>query len=414
MKMRPFGKLTSPTIAVERLLAAAHPITEAERLPLDGSVGRVAARTHRAPRDVPSFARATWDGYALASRDTRAATASRPAQLRVVGELFAEQAFPRPLRSGEAIAIATGAPVPRGTDSVLIFEEARLHGDRLIVDHPVRAGDRIARPGEDFPRGAALMAQNALVTPAGLGALAAAGFREVTVYRRPSVAIVPNGNELVSPGSPLGAGQIYESNNTLLSAFLSSSGAEPHPFPPVPDDPVAIERTVRRALRAHDLVLVTGGSSVGEHDFLPAIFPRLGRLLFHGISVRPGKPTLATSVGSRLVIGLPGHPTSCLANCFWLLRPVLRKLGHFSGPGTVPLSVRLAEACPVNPSTFSTVLPLRIQGGRAWTTFKGSSAITSLTPANGFAMLPPGTRSFRRGDPLKVHLLIPPVAPLPG
>ncbi|HEV2317220.1 MAG TPA: molybdopterin molybdotransferase MoeA [Thermoplasmata archaeon] len=413
MKMRPFGQLLPVETAVARLLRATHPVRGVEHLPLELAAGRVAARVHRARTNVPPFARATWDGYALRSRDTRGAAPESPRGLRIVGEVFAERALERALGPNETAAIATGAALPRGADAVIIFEEAPVRGDWLTVRRYVRLGERIAHPGDDFPRGATLVRPGETLTPARLGALAASGLTSTTVFRRPRVAIIPNGNELVEPGRRLRGEQIYESNNFVLSSFLRAAGAEPEPNPPVIDDPARIERAIRRSLARNDVVVLTGGSSVGERDFLPQIFPRVGRLLFHGIAVRPGKPTLAASVGDRLLLGLPGHPTSCLSNCFWMLLPVLRKLGHCSGPGTVRTTVRLAEGYEIERGHLATVVPFRVADGRAWPTFKGSSAITSLSSANAYALLPPGHGSLRRGSALDVELLPPPIGESP-
>jgi molybdenum cofactor synthesis domain-containing protein len=208
----------------------------------------------------------------------------------------------------------------------------------------------------------------------------------------------------------LGPGQIFETNNLTLATVVRSAGGEPATHPPVPDDPDAIERAIRTTLATHDLVLVTGGSSVGERDYLPAVFPRVGRLLFHGIAVRPGKPTLAADAHGKLVVGMPGHPTSCLANGYWLLLPILRKLARLPGPGWTDGEVRLDRGYEVPSADLSTVVPLRVDSGRATPTFHGSSAISSLEGANAFALLPPRHPPLRRGVRLTAHFLPSPIA----
>jgi molybdenum cofactor synthesis domain-containing protein len=413
MKMRPFGRLIRPEAALHRLLAATVPVDRLERVPLVSALGRVAARTHRAPFPVPAFSRATWDGYALAARETRGASPRRPVPLKVVGEVFAEGGFSGRVGRGECVAIATGAPLPPGTDAILIFEEADLRGGRVSVRHSIASGERIARPGADFPRGTVLAEAGTPLGPATLGALASVGRSEALVFRRPRVAIVPNGNELALPGARLRRGQIFESNNVVLAALVQAAGAEVQMRPPVEDDPRTIERELRSALATHDLVISTGGSSVGEHDHLPTVFPRLGRLLFHGISVRPGKPTLAAVSGRRLLLGMPGHPSSCLTNAFWLVLPVLRKLARLPGPGSVELPVRLTAGVAGRGDAFTQVVPLYVEGSRATPTFKDSSAITSLTAANAYTVLPPGTEAVPRGTCVRARRLLPPVGPVP-
>jgi len=414
MELRPFGDLLPAETARRRLLASTRPIARTEDVLLESALGRVSARIVRAPRDVPAFRRATWDGYALRSIDTRTARVDRPAELRVVGEVFAEGRFARRLGGGEAVAIATGAAVPADADSVVIFEEVEREPRAIRVPRPIRPGDRISPVGDDFRKGALLAREGEPLTVGSLGTLAAAGFASARVYARPVVAIVPNGNELLAPGAPPRAGAIYESNNATLAAVVTAAGGIPWPFPPAPDDPGRIERTLRSALRTADLVLATGGSSVGERDHLPRILPRLGRLLFHGIAVRPGKPTLAANCGGKLVVGLPGHPSSCLSNMYWLVLPVLRRLAHQPGPGWTDGRATLGDEVVALSPGLATVVPIALRRGRAYSTFRGSSVVSSLAEATAFALLPPGRRLVRAGESIPVHVLDPPLGARTG
>ena len=411
--MRPFHRLISWQEAHRRLDGVVHPIARRETVPVVHAVGRVASRDYRARTSVPPFDRATWDGYALRARATRGASARTPVVLRVVGEVFAEGGFRGLLRTKDAIAIATGGALPNGADSVVQFEDVRLKGRTIELRAPVAAGDRIARAGEDLARGSRIVRSGTVLAPADLGALAITGTPSVEVWARPVVSIVPNGNELTAPGRRLRPGAIYESNNATLAALVEASGAIARTTPPVPDDPDRIEAAIRSAVRSSDLVLVTGGSSVGERDFLPKVFPRLGRVAFHGIAIRPGKPTLAVSAGRVPVIGMPGHPTSCLSNGFWLVLPVLRKLVRLPGAGWRDVAVRLTGSVDLPTSGFATVIPLRVRGANATPTFRGSSAIASLGGANAFVVWPPGRASPGRGTPIRAHLFLPPLGP-PG
>ena len=409
MEMHAFGRLIPYGTAREKLLRAVRPIDRVEEVRVDAAFGRVAAATVRAPIPIPTFMRTTWDGYALRSEDTRGARAERPVELAVVGEVFAEQSFPRAIRPGESVAIATGGAVPEGADAVVIFEEVDRAGDRVRVPRPIARGDRISPPGHDFPKGAVLAKRFQPLDAVALGTIAACGIPSVRAYARPIVAILPNGNELLAPGERPAKGRIYESNNAALSAVITAAGAIPRPMPPLPDDPARIERGLRRALGEADLVLATGGSSVGERDHLPRILPKLGPLLFHGIAVRAGKPTLAARAGGKLVIGMPGHPTSCLVNMYWLVLPVLRKLGRLPGPGwTEATAVLGSDAVAATPG-LATVVPLKFRDGRAYSTYRGSSVITSLAGATAFAMLRPGQRVVRSGARIRVYLLDPPL-----
>jgi molybdenum cofactor synthesis domain-containing protein len=411
MKAHLFGRLMPPFEARRRLLRAMRPIDRVEPIPVGSAFGRVLARTVRAPRDVPSFARATWDGYAVRSDDLWGASPRRPRSLRIVGEVFAEDRFRRRLGPGEAVEIATGGAVPSGADAVEAFERVSAAGGRVTFRAGVARGACIAPAGDDFTRGTVLARPGELLGPARIGAIAASGVPRVSAYARPVVAIVPNGNELRPPGARVGPGAIYESNNAALSAFLTAAGCEPRPRPPVRDDPSAIEHALREALRTSDLVLATGGSSVGERDHLPRVLPRLGRLLFHGIAVRPGKPTLAARAGRKLVIGLPGHPTSCLLNMHWLVLPALHRLARTPGPGWTVRTARLVGSVSAPSPTLTTIVPLRVTDDAVASTFRGSSAIQSLRGAEAFAVVPPRGRPVRPGGRLRVFVLDPPLGP---
>jgi len=411
MEMHAFGHLTPVEVARRRLLAAVRPIDRIELVRTDRAFHRVLAQTIRATAPVPSFHRTTWDGYALRSKDTEGATRSHPVELRVAGEVFAEQTYPGSLRRGESVAIATGGAIPHGADAVVIFEEVERRAQVVRVFRPIRAGDRVSPPGHDFRRGAVLARKGEELSAPATGAIAACGIANLPVYASPRVAVVPNGNELLAPDDPPETGRIYESNNATLSSVILATGAVPVVHAPVPDRPELIERALRSALAESDLVLATGGSSVGERDHLPRILPKLGTLLFHGIAVRAGKPTLAARCGRKLVVGLPGHPTSCLVNMYWLILPVLHRLGRRPGPGWTEGWAVLGDDAVAPTPGLATVVPLRFEKGRAYTTYRGSSVITSLSGATAFTMLPPGRRVVHRGERVRVHFLDPPLGP---
>ena len=413
MKMRPFHRLLPWETARDRLLSAAHPISRTERLSIYEAVGRVSARTVGSARPVPPFDRATWDGYAFASASTRRASPNSPARLFQVGELFAHQRFRGTVPARATVAVATGAPLPRGTDTVEIFERVRRSRAGISIDHSVAPGQFVAHRGEDLPARTVLVPSGEMILPATLGALASSGRGQVEVYGRPSVAILPNGDELLAPGSRPRPGAIFESNNATLSAIVRAGGGLPVVYPPVEDSPGRIERALRRAARSSDIVVATGGSSVGEHDYLPSILPRLGRMLFHGIALRPGKPTLAAVKGRTLYVGMPGHPTSCLGNGLWLLLPLVRKTARLEGSGWIDQAVTLARDVEELSPDRATLIPLRVEEDRGYPTFHDSHAITSLANVAAFTILPPGARRPRRGDRLRVHRLLPPLGPWP-
>jgi molybdenum cofactor synthesis domain-containing protein len=409
MQMHLFGRLVPAEVARRRLLAAVRPIERSERVPVEMAFGRVSSCEVRSPAPVPAFARAHWDGYAVRSQDTRPATPARPVRLRLAGELFAEERFVRRLHAGEAVAVATGAAMPPGSDAVAIFEEHRRRGNGVLVPRPILPGKRVTPAGDDFRKGQLLISPGEPLSPAAVGAAAACGFRSVEVLARPVVAVLANGNELLPPGSARRRGKIFESNNASVAAVIEAAGGIPRLSRPLPDDPRILERAVRSAVRTSDLVLTTGGSSVGERDHIPRILARLGSPLFHGIAVRPGKPTVAARAGRTLVVGLPGHPASCLLNMYWLVLPALHRLAGRPGPGwTETWQVLARDAARPDPA-MTTVVPLAIRGGRAYPTFRGSSALSSLRGATAFALVPPGRRGARAGTRIRTCELDPPL-----
>ncbi len=359
---------------------------------------------------VPRFSRATWDGFALRSRSTRGASPRRPAILEVVGEVFADRGYTQALRPNEAVAIAAGGRLPPGADTMVIFEETSRTRTRIRVPRYLRVGERVAATGADFPRGRVLVRAGEVLDPATVGSLGAIGRTALEVVDRPRVSILPNGNELVVPGGRLRGDQIFETNNLTLGGIVRAGGGVPLLHAPLADDSRRIEHAVRRALAISDLVLLTGGSSVGEHDYAPDVLPRIGRVLFHGVAVRPGKPTIVAEHAGKLMIGMPGHPTSALSNSFWLLLPILRRFGHLPGPGWTDGTCRL-EGRGDHPSRdLSVVVPLRVVDGRGYPTYHGSHAVTGLRGVNAFSIIPPGGRSWRKGQRIPVHFLPEPIA----
>ena len=409
MEMRPFGKLLPVDVAVQRVLTAARPVSRQESVPLSEALGRVSSETIRAAFSVPRFARATWDGYAFRSTSTRGASARHPARFRIAGEVFADRGYAGSLRTDEAVAIAAGGRLPPGADTVAIFEVVERSGSEVHVPRFVRVGERVAATGSDFERGQVLVRREDVLDPATVGSLGAVGRTHLRVFAHPRVSILPNGNELVVPGHPIRGDQIYETNNLTLGAIIQANGGMVVRHSPLPDDAARIEKVVRKTLAESDLVLLTGGSSVGEHDYAPDVLPRVGHVLFHGIAVRPGKPTIAAVSRGRLVIGMPGHPTSSLSNSFWLLSPLLRRLGHLPGPGWTEASCRLARPGDHPSRDLSAVLSLRVVDGWGYPTFHGSHAVTGLRGVNAFTILPPSTRRLRAGQRIAVHLLPEPI-----
>lgn len=398
--------LDRPLVSVDearRILAATGtPVTRTERLPLTQAAGRVVAAAIAATMDVPPFARAAMDGYALRSDDTASASNDDPRALRIAGRAYAGEPWEGRVVPGTAIAIATGAPVPDGADAVEMIEDTRRVGEDVLVSSPVARGRHVTPRGYDVAAGQRVLDEGVMLTAARLGAAAACGVTEIDVYARPRVAILPTGDEVVSPGGTLGPGQIFDVNTTTLIALIDANGGEAVAHPNVGDDPVAIDRAFLSCLES-DLVLMTGGSSVGERDHVLDTIARHGQVLINGIAIKPGKPTILALVNGRPVFGLSGNPSSCLSNGYLFVGPLLRRLARLPPLRPERVSAQLAKTVtsPAGRHQFFTV---RLEGHRALPAFKGSGEITSLSNADGYFEIAADCERVEEGTEVEVTL----------
>lgn len=385
--MRPFGDLISKEEALERLLHAATPIARIRELPLSEASDRVAAETVRAPVPVPSFDRAMMDGYAV-----RAADATTPgARLRIVGDVPAGTSDLPVVGAREATRIATGAPLPPGADAVVRVEDTAEEDGHVTLHKPARAGMSVDPSGSDLAEGAIVVRAGDVLTPARLGLLASVGVSIVNVLRRPRVALFASGDELLRPGEAPRPGAIYDSNTTTLRAALERGGAVVNPMRSLRDEASRVQAALREAAKDHEMVVFTGGASVGARDLIADAVRREGDLVFHGVRLKPGKPLLAGRVADALVIGLPGNPTSALSNTHLFVLPALRKIAGLPPPMPLAVEAELSEAVQGDPERF-TFLPVKLEHGRAAPTFKGSGALTSMAESDGWIGVPEGAR----------------------
>ena len=322
--------------ALEQVLARVRPL-DAERVPLEQAAGRVLAEDGRSTVDLPPFPSSAMDGYAVRAADV-------PATLRVVARAAAGRPADRALAGGEAIGIATGGVVPEGADAVVPVEVVVEHdNDTVEIASDVVCGDNVRPRGGDVRAGEVVVPAGRRLTPARLGALAAAGVAEVACARRPRAAVLATGTELRAPGEPLGLGEVYEANGLILAAQLVSAGAEPKRLAPVADDEAAHRAAIERGLEA-DVLVTSGGVSVGPHDLVRRVEQELGvEEVFWRVAMKPGKPVSFGVRGSTLVFGLPGNPVSSLVAFELFVRPALEALQGVPEPGPHWLPGRLAR-----------------------------------------------------------------------
>lgn len=400
--MRPIRQTIPLAEALSLLLEHLTPITAIEQVPLADAHGRVLARPVTASADVPPFDRAAMDGYAVIAEDTFGATRADPRVLRSAGTVFTGDVPSQTVARGECIEIATGAPMPGGADAVVMVEETERSDDGGIrVFTPVYPRQNIGRRGADITAGQVILHPGDLLNPSRVGALAATGTANVAVFARPRVAVISTGNEIVEPGERLRAGQIYDINSFTLSAVIREHGGIPVAVRTAADSLPDLSAALASAKDA-DVVVFSGGSSVGERDLVLDLMRQAGEVVFHGIAVKPGKPTAFGRIGGRPVLGMPGYPTSCLSNAYILLVPLLRRIARLPEhhPRTVSLPLARRIVSPTGRHQFYTVC---VTDGTAVPAFKGSGDITSMSQADGYIEISAHTDIVEAGAIVQVN-----------
>jgi molybdopterin molybdotransferase len=401
--MRPIRETIPLDEAMALLMGAAIPVDRIERVPIREANNRVLAEPATSTLDVPPFDRAAMDGYAVVAEDTFGAGRYDPKVLRAIEKVYTGQVPSRRVTNGECVEIATGAPMPEGADAVVMVEETEKgEGPEVRVFTPVYPRQHVGRRAADIAAGQTILARGDLLNPSRIGALAATGVLEVNVFAKPRVAILSTGDEIVEPGRPLGPGQIYDINKFTLSTIIGTHGGVAVDGPAAPDSLPELIAAIEAAA-AEDIVVFSGGSSVGERDLIMDALQRIGEVIFHGIAVKPGKPMVFGKAGRRPVLGMPGYPTSCLSNAYLLLVPLLRRMARL--PDYHPHSVQLPLARRVVSTTgrhqFYTV---RIADGTAVPAFKASGDITSMAHADGYFEIPAQTDIVEAGEIVDVKL----------
>jgi molybdopterin molybdotransferase len=402
--MRPIRETIPLDEAMGLILQAATPIERTERIALRDAGGRVIADAPAASIDVPPFDRAAMDGYAVRAGDTFGAGRYDPKVLRAIEKVHTAQVASRAVGAGECIQIATGAPMPLGADAVVMVEETeRIAGsDEIRILTPVYPGQHVGRRAADIAAGQPVLQRGDVLHPSRIGALAAVGTLDVEVFARPRIAILSTGNEIVDPGRPLGPGQIYDINRFTLASIITAHGGIPVVLPTAEDTVEALSAAIDTAL-AEDVLVFSGGSSVGERDLILDVLLQRGEVHFHGVAVKPGKPTVFGHVDGKPVLGMPGYPTSCLSNGYMLLVPMLRRMARL--PEHRPQIVRVPLARRIVSTTgrhqFYTV---RIADGAAAPAFKASGDITSMAHADGYIEIPAQVDIVEAGELVDVKL----------
>ncbi len=378
--------------ALDYLLSQVRPVTETERLPLAQALGRVLAEPVRSQVDVPPWDNSSMDGYAVSTPDLA------DNETLVVAQRIPAGSAASPLEPGTAARIFTGAPLPEGADAVVIQEVCEVEGDRLRVTENPRPGANIRRAGEDILQGEEVLARGTRLQPQQLGLAASVGVAELTVYRRLKVAIFSSGDELVMPGEgELGPGQIYNSNSFTLAGLIERLGCEVVQLGMVEDSLEATCQALERGAREADLILASGGVSVGEEDHVKPAVERLGSLDLWKLAMRPGKPVAFGHVADTPFLGSPGNPVSLFVTFMILARPYLLRMQGLE-QDCLPTSLRAIAAFEKGADDkrqeYARARLETDEQGRSVVRLypnRSSGVLSSMAWANGFAVLPPMT-----------------------
>jgi len=400
--------MPTPAEALTLILDRLAPLP-ARRLPLEAILGMATAEPLISTATVPPFTNSAMDGYAVRAADLAGASPEHPVRLRVLGDLAAGGVPLGAVGPGEALRIMTGAPMPEGADSVVPVEDTSRGEDWVEVAAPLRAGIHIRLAGEDLREGQRLVPAGQGLRPGDLGVLAAAGIPTVAVHPRVRVAVLTTGDELVDVSEEPGPGRIRDANIHAVCAQVAACGATPVPFPRVPDDRATLLGVLRRALEA-DVVLTTGGISVGDYDFMKAMLEELGaERIFWKVAQKPGGPLGFWMLGGRPIFGIPGNPVAAMLMVEEYVRPALRKLMGFTKLHRPVVEARLEDGWTGRTdqrTTFLRVVARREAGGLSArsTGPQGSAILSSMLSANALAVIPEGVARVEPGAIVRLHL----------
>lgn len=410
--MKGFFKLIS-SVEFTELFDQFHPL-ETENIPLSSGHRRVLGKAVTAGDDLPPFSRSTMDGYAVRAKDTFGCSESEPALLTVIGEIaMGSSGTQYTLRPGQALRIWTGGELPQKGNGVVMVEYTHQLDDQTVeIYRPVAPNQNTIRAGEDYQDGASVLERGRQLRPADLGVLAGLGMHTIPVYRQPKVAIISTGDELVPPDKQPGPGQIRDINSTTLAALVEEAGGQALPLGIIGDDLDTMRQACITALEEADMLLLSGGSSVGRRDFTLEVLEQIphAQLLAHGVAIRPGKPTILAAQNNKALFGLPGHVASAMVVFYLFVRPLLRKIQGL--PCTIGLNRVQAITDQQIPSTIGREEYVRVhltpQSGDApplATPIYGKSGLLSpLVKADGLLCIGRDVEGIDRGTESSVLL----------
>ncbi len=412
--MSGFRSLISADDALKRLLAHVDLTPQPSiAMPLEETLGMVCADDIHSPVDVPPYDRSAVDGYAVIADETLGASPTNPIELKLAGSVKAGEnpLSVKRIRRGFAVEVYTGAPLPEGADAVVMAEHAVKKDGAVEITKPVASLQNVSRRGEDFSKGELVIRRGTRIRPWHIGALASLNITKIRVYEPMRVAVLSTGDELIELGDAQTPGKVVNSSKPMLKALIREHGCEPIDLGTVGDDIDTIAERASQGLKKARMLLITGGTSVGSGDLVPEAVARLGRpgIIFHGVRIRPAKPTGAAIIDGKAVILLSGFPVSALIGFQLFAAPIIEKI--YNSPSGLPRRVRgkltRRVANPVETTSFIRVKVIEKDGEYLVEPLMltGSGLLSTLTKANGILVVSEGVEGFDEGEEVEVELL---------
>ncbi|PSL40222.1 molybdopterin molybdotransferase [Planomicrobium soli] len=391
--------------AVERVIKKAQALGT-QQVALGDSYGRILAEPLKASHDVPPFNRSPYDGFAIRSKDSMGASGENRKRFEVIDHIGAGAVSEKVVQEGQAVRIMTGAPLPAGTDAVVMFEQTIDSGSSITIRKPFEALENVSLQGEDMKRGAAIIDSGSFIHPGTVAVLATFGYAEVQVAKRPVVGILATGTELLDVSEPLQPGKIRNSNGPMIEAQLARMGISCKTYGMSVDDLDESFNVVKAAAEETDILITTGGVSVGDFDFLPAIYERLGaEILFNKVAMRPGSVTTVAVADGKYLFGLSGNPSACFTGFELFVRPAILKMMGAEKLYLPRTQAVLAEDF-AKPNPFTRFIRASYDGLSVRPAgFNMSNAVSSIARGNALIVLPGGTRGYQEGALVDVLLL---------
>jgi molybdopterin molybdotransferase len=381
--------------ARELFLKAFAPLSDTETLPIEDCDGRVVSENMTAGIDVPHYRRAAMDGFAVRAGDTLGAGSNSPVVLRLA----------QSVENGTCARVHTGSPIPEGADAVVMLEDAVLRGESVDIFTQLHPGKNVGEAGEDIRKGEVILKEDKKLRPCDIAVLAAAGIRDIPVFMKPLVTVIPTGEELVSRKSTMPReGEVYETNGLMAALYIRKWGGATRLLEIVEDNPEKIKEAISSNLDA-DMIITSGGTSVGKRDFIPGVVGSMGTLLVHGVGISPGKPTALGIINGKPVVCMPGYPVAGIVALFYFARAALRKLGHIPDEQDKKVRAVLSGKIPGR-TGYKTFARVKLENDRAVPlAVSGAGILSSVSKADGFVIIPENVEGYGEGEEVEVVLI---------